>query len=171
MNIKFLLPIFCGVVAVILTPFITALLSRFSPPSKFSPYDGFSKEELQHRNGVINGVASVLCFAGIWIGVALYGLGVDKSNPWPVGLGFGLMAILPVTFITLATLTQGIKRYEEFWRFYELKNKMSIKILGVIYFCSRYWVLFRLTNYCFSRLFHCPRRGPALDRKFLEERL
>jgi hypothetical protein len=133
MDINVWCPIFSAVVAAYVTPLIMSLWSRLSPPSESSRYDGFSEAELKRRNNWINNVAIVLALLGIWAPLTLYVNGLSKHNPWPVGLGFGLMVILPVAFVSLVTLPKGVKRYGEFWRFYELKYKIGLRSIAVVY--------------------------------------
>jgi len=54
-------------------------------------------------------------------------------SPWPLGLGLGLMVILPTLFILMVTLPQGSVRVREFMRFYETKWGIGIRGLRWIY--------------------------------------
>lgn len=133
MDAEILRPIFTGLLAGFATPIVMSLWGKLSPPAKSSPHDSFSEQELIRRNNWINNISIVLLFVGIGVSLLLYENGASPHDPWPAGLGFGLMVILPVTFISLVTLPRGIRRYGEFWRFYELKYKVSLKSIFILY--------------------------------------
>jgi hypothetical protein len=133
MEITTVRSIFSALVAAFVAPLIMTLWNRLSPPAKSSPYDVFSEGELKYRNNRINIVASLLSLAGIFVPLAFYANSAFSRNPWPLGLGFGLMVILPVAFISVVTLPKGIKRYGEFWRFYELKYGIGLRSLAIFY--------------------------------------
>ena len=78
-------------------------------------------------------IGVLLSLSGVCFPLYLYATGVSPHNPWPVGLGFGVMVILPVTFIALFTLPKGAGRFAEFWRFYELKYGIGLKGIAVVY--------------------------------------
>jgi hypothetical protein len=135
--------------AMFLTPVIMRLWRRRSPPSQVSAFDLFSPDELKRRNRWIYIIVYFLSFVGIISPVLLYANGISKHNPWPVGLGFGLAVILPFIFVSLITLSQGINRFREFWRYFEIQNKLSLSSififsvpLGAIGFVSLYKLIF-----------------------------
>jgi len=109
------------------------LWGRLSPPRQVSEFDQHSPEELKRRNNWIDRVGVMLSLSGICFPLFLYANGVSKHNPWPVGLGLGLMVILPTAFFALVTLPKGSGRFREFWRFYELKYGIGLKGLTVVY--------------------------------------
>ena len=119
------------IAAAIGTPLIMKLWGRWSPPTRASEFDSVSKEELRRRNNWIDNVACSLALIGIFSPLLLYANGMSNRNPWPVGLGFGLMVILPVAFVSMFTLPQGFVRFREFWRFYELKYGIGVR--GITY--------------------------------------
>jgi len=117
-----------------LTPMLMGLWSKLSPPGEASPFDVFDPSVLHSRNNWIDRVGCVLCLAGIFAPILLYGLGVVSSrSPWPLGIGCGLMVILPTIFVALVTLPRGMARYREFWRFYELRYKIGLPSLFALY--------------------------------------
>ena len=122
-----------AIAAAIGTPLIMKWWGRLAPPTQASEFDSLSREELRRRNNWIDNVACVLALAGIVSPLLLYANGMSRQNPWPVGLGFGLMVILPVTLVALLTLPQGLGRFREFWRFYELKYGIGIRGISYVF--------------------------------------
>jgi len=122
-----------GFIGATITPAIMGLWGKLSPPSEMNSSDEYSFNQLHQRNSKIDSIASVLSVSGIVMVIPLYYFGIPKNNPWPVGLGFGLMVVLPVAYISLVTLAKGPNRFKEFWRFYELNYSISIRSLFVIY--------------------------------------
>jgi hypothetical protein len=55
------------------------------------------------------------------------------NTPWLVGVIFGWLVLAPVLLISLFTLPRGISRWREFWRFYELRYKISLRFLTPFY--------------------------------------
>ncbi|MDH5393207.1 MAG: hypothetical protein OEY11_08485 [Gammaproteobacteria bacterium] len=133
MTINSFVPVFSAVAAAYATPLIISLWSRLSPPAATSAYDAFTKQQLFKRNNWINNIATVFSLAGIGMPVVIYANGVSSDNPWPLGLGFGLMVILPVTCVALITIPKGLLRHGEFWRYYELKYKISLRSILFVY--------------------------------------
>jgi MFS family permease len=108
------------------------LWSRLSPVRDLSEWEP-SFEELTKRNRLLNGIACAFCLAGIFTPLPLFKYLPEVVHGWLVGLGFGLMIILPVLFISLVTLPKGLPRFHEFWRFYELHYKIGLKGIMVVY--------------------------------------
>ncbi len=122
-----------GVAAAIGTPLLMKLWGKLSPPEAISEFDHYSPEDLKRRNNWIDRVGVFLSLSGIFLPLVLYANGVSKHNPWPVGLGFGLMVILPTAFFAIVTLPKGGDRFREFRRFYELKYGIGMRGLTVVY--------------------------------------
>jgi len=78
-------------------------------------------------------MATALSFCGLLTAFPFYFGPAKSNNPWPVGMGMGMMVIFPVTFIWLATRRGGIARWHEFWRFYELKWGVGLRGVQWIY--------------------------------------
>ncbi|CAA0117798.1 Uncharacterised protein [BD1-7 clade bacterium] len=108
------------------------LWGRLCPVREISDSE-LSFEELVKRNQLLNGIGCGLCFAGISIPLALFDHVPEKVHWWLVSLGFGFMVILPFLFISLVTLSKGLARFYEFWRFYELHYKIGIKGIMAVY--------------------------------------
>lgn len=115
-----------------LTPLIMLLWGALSPVRQQTAWEP-SFEQLSKRNWLINGIACAFSLAGIFTPLPLLSHFPESVHGWLVGLGFGLMVILPVLFISLVTLPYGLARFYEFWRFYELKYKIGIKGIMVVY--------------------------------------
>jgi len=64
--------------------------------------------------------------------LVLMALGMTATF-WLVGLGFGLMVILPISFFAAVTFRGGAVRHRELWRFYELKWNVSLRSLAWLY--------------------------------------
>jgi len=122
-----------GLVGGIVAPFIMSIWNILSPPKETSYSEKYDYDELLKRNSGINGIASVLSIVGILLVVPLYVFIVPHNNPWPVGLGFGLMVILPSAYITVVTMVDGKQRLFEFFRFYELHYKVNKKSVMIVY--------------------------------------
>jgi len=125
-------PIISGAAAAILTPLIMALWSKMAPPAESSAFDHIDPDDLHDRNNGIDVVCQVLSVTGIFVPLGLMAVGVPPTF-WLVSLGFGLMVILPVSYITAVTYRGGIERFREFWRFYELKWKIGIRSIMWLY--------------------------------------
>ena len=125
-------PIFIAFLSATLTPVLMALWGKMSPVRELSGWEP-TFDTLKRRNNIIDGVACVLCLIGIGVPLPLMQYIPESTHMWAVGLGFGLMVLLPVMFVTLVTLPFGIGRFLEFWRFYELKYKIGIRGIIVLY--------------------------------------
>jgi hypothetical protein len=120
-------------VAIALTPAVARLWGQLAPPEAMSEFDRMPPDQLKRRNNWIDMISTILCLTGVCAPLLLYMQGVSKHNPWPVGLAFGLMVILPMSFVLSATLPRGMSRLREFARFYELKYRIRIKGLLFVY--------------------------------------
>jgi len=56
-----------------------------------------------------------------------------RNTPWLIGLIFGWLVLTPVLLIALATLPRGSAHWREFWRFYELKYDISLRLVAPVY--------------------------------------
>jgi len=116
---------------VVLVPVVVSVLALFSPPPSLEY--GETLESLKRRNGSISNIAQALAFLGLVSPLVLFGQGINQVG-WPaLGLGFGLMVILPVLWICIATLPLGIQRFREFWRFTEIHQKCGLGATLAIY--------------------------------------
>jgi hypothetical protein len=119
--------------ALILTPLVVKAWSKLAPPNEVSEFDELLPGELKRRNGWIDAISTLLCLIGICSPIWFYMRGVSNHNLWPVGLGFGLMVILPSLFVLGVTLPQGLRRLREFGRFYEMKYGIGIRGVLIVY--------------------------------------
>jgi hypothetical protein len=116
---------------VALVPIIIGILARFSPPPEIA--EGETFESLKERNGLISNIAQAFSFLGLAFPLVLFRRGINDIG-WPaLGLGFGLMAVLPIVWICIATLPLGIQRFKEFWRFTEIHQKLGLGAVLMIY--------------------------------------
>lgn len=118
--------------AMFLAPVLMRIWRNQSPPPVTSEFDLYDADELKRRNRGIYLVSYCLSCLGIFSPIFLLLSGLGKDSPWMLGLGFGLAVILPVTFASLVTLPQGRKRFLEFWRFFELQNRLSLGAMFVV---------------------------------------
>lgn len=72
---------------------------------------------------VLGGVAAV------WFVIALR----RGNTPWHVGVIFGWLVLTPLLFIAVCTLPRGVSRWNEFWRFYELRYRITLRLLAPVY--------------------------------------
>jgi MFS family permease len=116
---------------VVLVPAVISVLAIFSPPP--SPDFGETFESLKQRNGLISNIAQAVAFAGLVSPLVLFKQGINQVG-WPaLGLGFGLMVVLPVIWVCVITLPAGLQRFREFWRFTEIHQKCGLGASLVIY--------------------------------------
>jgi len=122
-----------GLVGGLLTPFIVRWWSRATPPAETSEFDSLGIETLRARNNRIDVVGQILSIGGLLTAFPFY-FGPPASNsPWPLGMGFGMMVIFPVTYFWFATRRGGLVRWYEFWRYYELKWGVGLRGLRWLY--------------------------------------
>ena len=79
---------------------------------------------------------TILMIVGLFIPLLLLLASPSKSLSRLLGflaLQFGLMIDLPVAVIAAMTMRQGIKRFQEFWRYYEIKYGIAIRGIAWIY--------------------------------------
>jgi hypothetical protein len=119
--------------SVVLTPLLVRLWSRLTPPASTSDFDHLDFEMLRKRNGGKDNLATLLSLVGICLPLVAIYFRLLPATFWLVGLGFGLMVLLPVTYIAAVTLPDGIQRFHEFWRFYELKWGIGLRGIRLIY--------------------------------------
>jgi len=119
--------------AMTLTPLVMYIWRTLDPVRPASGLEDYDEEELKVRNGWINGVALIFCLLGVVSPFILFGKKINEIG-WPsLGFQFGMAVILPVLCISAITLPQGLRRWEEFWRYYELKYRINIHSIFVFY--------------------------------------
>jgi hypothetical protein len=114
----------------LLTPLLGRALSHAFPPQHpaWDHYETLRKrynalELLSQLAAVLAGIGSV-CFL-----IAMR----PPNTPWLVGIVFGWVVLAPILLIALLTLPRGIERWREFWRFYELRYKISLHFITPLY--------------------------------------
>ena len=122
-----------GVVGGLLAPLIVHWLGRAAPPAETSEFDSLGIETLRARNNQIDVVGQVLSFCGLLTAFPFYFGPLNSESPWPLGMGFGMMAIFPVTYFWIATRGGGLRRWHEFWRYYELKWGVGLRAVRWVF--------------------------------------
>jgi hypothetical protein len=116
-----------------LTPLVTFLWGRVFPPKSESQFNFMAKEELKRRNNWIDLLMIPFSLLGFIAPMFLFKEQLNANNWRVLGLSFGLMVLLPVAILMVVTLPLGINRLNEFLRFYELKYKIGMMGIGVVY--------------------------------------
>ncbi len=125
--------IFPALASLLLTPVIMKYWRKLSPVPTLSKYDKIGQEQLRKRNNKIDILFTILMFIGFMIPSLLYYFQIGPQNGWPLGLAFGFMIMLPVTVVSIITLREGTDRFNEFWRYYELKWGIGLKGIRLLY--------------------------------------
>jgi hypothetical protein len=113
-----------------LAPLLARALSRAFPPQRpaWDQYEALRT----HYNALEFSSQLVAVAAGI--SSVCFLIAVRPANtPWLIGVVFGWLVLAPVLLIALFTLPRGISRWREFWRFYELRYKISLRFLAPLY--------------------------------------
>jgi hypothetical protein len=123
----------------LLVPLIMALWKWLAPPARESAFDSMGRDLLAQRNKKLDWLFTALMFVGLMspLSIALMFLKAKPSNPLlAIGLGassFGLMVARPVLVIALITLREGVGRFREFWRYYEVKWGIGLRGIAWVY--------------------------------------
>jgi hypothetical protein len=116
--------------AATLTPILMRWTARAFPPRSRDPAEF---ESLRPRYNSLELASQLAAITGaVGLGALVYALRA-RNTPWFVGLVFGWLVLTPVLLIALATLPRGVTRWREFWRFYELKYGISLRLLAPVY--------------------------------------
>ena len=105
------------------------LLSRIAPPS--SLYRN-RLDELQRTYNWISKLSNIAALVGM-VGSIILLSSLKKNTPWILGAMFGWMVIVPVLLIAVLTLPRGLSAWMDFWRFYELKYDLSLRLIIAVY--------------------------------------
>lgn len=121
--------IFCGLIGGTLGD----LLAKLAPPRKTSEFDNIPYEDLRRRNNWID-LSSIPVFWGtlIIIFALLVNIGTNH-NWWRAGFLFFFPFTIMILFICLVTLPKGVRRFREFWRFHELRQRTRLAVLLSLY--------------------------------------
>jgi hypothetical protein len=116
--------------AIVLTPVVMRVLARRfpAPPGEATEY-----ESLRRQYGWLETTSQLAALAGIVGSIALL-ISLHVGNtPWIIGVGFGWLVLAPVLLIAAFTLPRGLACWRDFWRFYELTYRISLRLLAPIY--------------------------------------
>jgi hypothetical protein len=119
----------CAMVVIAVVLLAMRLLSRIAPPSSLhrNRFD-----ELRQAYNWIEKLSQVAALAGIVGALILLSL-IKKNSFWILGVALGWMVIVPVLLIAVLTLPRGFAVWMDFWRFYELKYDLSLRLIIVVY--------------------------------------
>jgi hypothetical protein len=116
--------------AMVLTPIIVRALARKFPAQAG---DAVEYEALRQRYRWLEIASQLAALVGIVGSIALLTSLRVGNTPWIVGVGFGWLVLAPVLLIAAFTLPRGLACWREFWRFYELTYRISLRLLAPIY--------------------------------------
>lgn len=131
-NIDWGSPGVAGAVSIILTPLIMRLWSAAFPLRGNKEFSHFTYKGLKRRNGWIDLIATVFMLVGMFVPFIFFRQ-LEKVGLWAVGVPFGLAVIFHFVWVTLVTLPFGLKRFREFWCFYELRWGIGMVGIKVVY--------------------------------------
>jgi hypothetical protein len=118
--------------AALLTPLVVTLWSCAFPPAAFG--DSKSTVALRARNGWIDAVATIFMFIGLILPLVLFRHDFSSVGVWAIGLMFGLMVSMHFLWVCIATIPFGrFSRFQEFWRFYELRWGFAMTGIRIVY--------------------------------------
>ncbi|TNZ55559.1 hypothetical protein CGK45_22995 [Vibrio parahaemolyticus] len=122
--------------SIVLTPIIIILWAKFFPVAENDEFNFLSQDTLKEKNKWINNISVFLHFVGLVLPIPLISK-VSENNPelvpWGIALIFGSMVLIPLIFVSMVTLPRGVKRFREYWRFYELHYGIGIKGIKVVF--------------------------------------
>jgi hypothetical protein len=114
----------------LLTPLLMRAASRAFPPRRvaIASYDvlrpRYKAIELWSQLFAAIGGVAAACF--------LFALR-PGNTPWLVGVIFGWLVLVPLSFIAACTLPRGVSRWREFWQYHELHYHISLRFLAPLY--------------------------------------
>jgi hypothetical protein len=106
------------------------LTARAFPPRSRDVAEFQSLHPRYNSLEIASQFAAILCAVGL--GAVVYMMH-GRNTPWLVGLIFGWLVLTPVLLIALVTLPRGSAQWREFWRFYELKYGLSLRLVAPVY--------------------------------------
>ena len=113
-----------------LTPILIRLTAR-ALPARSRDFAEFQSLRLRYNSlEVASQLVAIVCAVGL--GSVVYVMRA-RNTPWLVGLFLGWLVLTPALFIALATLPRGTAHWREFWRFYELKYGISLRLVAPVY--------------------------------------
>ena len=114
----------------VLTPIITRALSRALPPRHSDTVEADSLSRRYRSLELWSHLAAVIGVLGAIAFLILLRVG---NTPWLLGVVFGWPVLVAILFIAMFTLPHGLSRWREFWRFYELHYRITLRILAPLY--------------------------------------
>ena len=121
------LPLFA---AIVLTPVVMLVLARLFP---IRAANDLELRLLRRKYGWLGVIATVAVFVGMFVSIALIIALRVGNTPWMLGVVAGWLVLAPVLVIAAFTLPRGINRWREFWRYYELKYRISLGFIAPVY--------------------------------------
>jgi hypothetical protein len=113
-----------------LAPLLGRALSRAFPPQ----HPAWDQYETLRRRYTALELSSQLAAMVAGIGAICFLIAVHAANtPWLVAVVFGWLALAPVLLIALFTVPRGVSCWRDFWRFYELRYRISLRFLTPLY--------------------------------------
>jgi hypothetical protein len=114
---------------------LMALLRKLNPvknPSRFTD-EYWSRLHAEFR--VHQGVAEAICILGLIAGLFGPLYFIRSFQPWDIGLGFGLMVLAPLSYISALGLNKGVAKT---WQGYA---DYSTMMYGLPWKAQCYWLL------------------------------
>jgi hypothetical protein len=114
----------------VVVPLLVRGLSRMFPPSPAAPGE---LEPLRLRYRIVSrwSVGSMIAILAAALITACF---VRLPNTiWLIPALFGWLVLAPVCIIALFTLPRGFGAWREYWRFYELDSRVSLRFAAPFY--------------------------------------
>jgi hypothetical protein len=112
-------------VPAVLTPIAVQFLNWLAPPLSQLSVD---LRTLERKYGRIEGISQGACLLGMLTGFFV-GNSFHKNSPWLLGLMLGWMVLFPMIWVAFATFRSANGHWSEFWVYYEVKYKVSRRVL------------------------------------------
>jgi hypothetical protein len=116
--------------AMILTPIIMRALARRFPARPGTPGE---YEVLRPQFRWLELASQLAALSGIIGSVTLLIALRAANTPWILGVAFGWAVLTPVLLVAAFTLPRGFICWREFWRFYELTYRTSLRFFAPLY--------------------------------------
>ncbi|HEX3797632.1 MAG TPA: hypothetical protein VH413_02930 [Verrucomicrobiae bacterium] len=127
----------CGPIGAIFSAMVASLIFRWQvkrwAPSIPKKVGKKRKKQLLEENKNALRVAKTLSLAGFLVGYFLYALGWMGDHDWRgLGIGAGLAALLPVSYLAAANAKHGTQRIGEAMVALAIDQKTPAKVLFVL---------------------------------------
>jgi hypothetical protein len=121
MSFETIRPFLSGIIGALIAGWLTTRWARWVSVS----VGGKGREQLLQEHKVTLRVANVLSLSGLLAALPCYWSGWLSDHDWRgLGLGAGLMALLPIGFITLVSASRGSERIKECLVTYAISQKI-----------------------------------------------